>query len=359
MRHDRPLFKGTATSLDGDQIKNVGAPTDPNDAARLQDIGSGFYGVIFKETEAGGAVFLDDQLNVDSNFFYLSSDGSDKPILSFSSDLGEDNTASSLGGDQTLVGTKSGVDLPFKGLTAGDNITLSSDSNSVTIAGEVGIEDIPPGFYGIIVKDDSTTVKTDSILFPTADFTVDAFEDGARVQLASAGGGGGFYGVIFKESEAGGSLFRDDTFVVNSNHFYLTSAGDDEKPLLNLIHDTDEKSLSFRWPSRDSTVSWFVPSSDIIVEKIHANLLAKDSGFYPYVDWSVYFDTLRTHDGGTELITGGTRTGFYPATNAHTITSFDNPNIPSDNYVWFRTTDLGEGNGAEEEIHLTMHFRRN
>lgn len=216
------------------------------------------------------------------------------------------------------------------------------------------------GFYGIIVKDGATTVKTDSILFPSADFTVDAFEDGARVQLAAAsgGGGGGFYGVIFKESEAGGSLFRDDTFVVNSDHFYLASAGDDEKPLLNLIHDIDEKSMSIRWPSRGTNFSWFVPSSEVTVKKIHANLLAKDSGFYPYVDWSVYYATLRTHDGGTELITGGTRTGFYPNTNAHVITSFDNSVIPKDNYVWVKTTDIGEGAGAEEELHLTLHFKR-
>jgi hypothetical protein len=46
---------------------------------------------------------------------------------------GEANTASNLGGDEGLFTTKSGVDLPFKGLTAGSGISLSSDANAVTI----------------------------------------------------------------------------------------------------------------------------------------------------------------------------------------------------------------------------------
>lgn len=47
---------------------------------------------------------------------------------------GETNLASSLGSGTSIVGTKSGVTLRFKSLVAGNNITLSNDSNSVTIA---------------------------------------------------------------------------------------------------------------------------------------------------------------------------------------------------------------------------------
>jgi len=50
---------------------------------------------------------------------------------------GEANTASNLGGDEGLFTTKSGVDLPFKGLTAGSGISLSSDANAVTITSTV------------------------------------------------------------------------------------------------------------------------------------------------------------------------------------------------------------------------------
>jgi hypothetical protein len=46
---------------------------------------------------------------------------------------GESNTASSAGGTVSLVNTKVGVNLPFKGLTAGTNITLVQNANDVVI----------------------------------------------------------------------------------------------------------------------------------------------------------------------------------------------------------------------------------
>lgn len=104
------------------------------------------------------------------------------------------------------------------------------------------------GFYGIVVKDDITTVITDSIEFLGADFDVSASGDGALVELdAAAGGGGGtggFYGVIFKESEAGGAVFRDDTLIFDSNFFYLSSGGE-SKPIVSLDF-TPDPNFSYR-----------------------------------------------------------------------------------------------------------------
>ena len=51
-------------------------------------------------------------------------------------EVGEDNTASNLGDSsdgEGLVGTKNGVDLPFKRIKAGTNITLTSEANDVVI----------------------------------------------------------------------------------------------------------------------------------------------------------------------------------------------------------------------------------
>lgn len=46
---------------------------------------------------------------------------------------GETNTASSLGAGEAVFAQKSGVDLQFKSLVAGTNVTLSSDGTSITI----------------------------------------------------------------------------------------------------------------------------------------------------------------------------------------------------------------------------------
>ena len=54
--------------------------------------------------------------------------------------VGEANTASSLGGDETIVGTKSGVDLRFKGLSAGSRITLVGGSTEVTVSADAEVD---------------------------------------------------------------------------------------------------------------------------------------------------------------------------------------------------------------------------
>jgi hypothetical protein len=48
---------------------------------------------------------------------------------------GETNTASNLGAGEGVYGSKSGVDLRFKSLVGAGNVTLSSDSNQITISG--------------------------------------------------------------------------------------------------------------------------------------------------------------------------------------------------------------------------------
>jgi len=56
---------------------------------------------------------------------------------------GESNTASNLGGGEGVFGTKSGVDLQFKSLVAGTNISLSSDANEITINSTGGSGGVP------------------------------------------------------------------------------------------------------------------------------------------------------------------------------------------------------------------------
>lgn len=78
----------------------------------------------FKSLVAGSNV----SLTSDSNTITINASGA----------AGESNTASNLAGDEGIFTTKSGVDLPFKSLTAGSGISLSSDANTITISSPGG-----------------------------------------------------------------------------------------------------------------------------------------------------------------------------------------------------------------------------
>ena len=150
---------------------------------------SDFYGINVKQTDDKQSYRGINTIAFEATNFYLTQNdpNTDEAIVNFrgsSVDNGETNTASNLGAGEGVFSSKSGVDLQFKSLVAGTGIVLSSDASEITI--------------------DST------------------------------GGGGGFYGVIFKESEAGGYIEQDDTLVVDSNFFYLQSDGSG-KPLLSFI----------------------------------------------------------------------------------------------------------------------------
>lgn len=79
------------------------------------------------------ATHSDVVLTSPSNGQILEYNGSNWVNVANSGGSGEANTASNLAGDEGIFTTKSGVDLPFKSLTAGTNVSLSSDANTITI----------------------------------------------------------------------------------------------------------------------------------------------------------------------------------------------------------------------------------
>lgn len=69
---------------------------------------------------------------------------------------GESNTASNLGTGTGLFSAKSGIDLRFKSLVAGTNVTLSSDANTVTINAAGGGSSTVQGFRFTLPQTGST-----------------------------------------------------------------------------------------------------------------------------------------------------------------------------------------------------------
>ncbi|NJO63617.1 MAG: hypothetical protein HC836_37140 [Richelia sp. RM2_1_2] len=85
---------------------------------------------IIRGLEAGAGITLDVEDADDGRF---TTTQKKIVISSTGGGSGEANTASSAGG-QSLVLPKSGIDLPFKGITAGANITLTSNPTDVEVS---------------------------------------------------------------------------------------------------------------------------------------------------------------------------------------------------------------------------------
>ena len=92
----------------------------------LSVLGSGGGGDVFVESAA-----------LDGNNLILTLNNTDTVTVDLSTlgggGSGEANTASNLGAGEGVFGTKSGVDLRFKSIVAGTNISLVSDTDTITI----------------------------------------------------------------------------------------------------------------------------------------------------------------------------------------------------------------------------------
>lgn len=229
-------------SMGGNRVTSLGAPVAASDAARLQDIqnvGPGFYGVVVKDNSV--------TVRVDSILF---------PSADFDVDSFGDGARVQL---DSSVARKSDLAQAFYGVVVKDG-TTTVRTDSVLFAGadfdvdsfgdgaRVQLDasvarkaDLVQAFYGIVVKDNAIAVRTDSVLFSGSDFDVDSFGDGARVQLDASVArktdvGPGFYGITVGQFSNNPSYRGINTVKFNPASFYVTQ----NSP------NTDEVQINFR-----------------------------------------------------------------------------------------------------------------
>lgn len=113
---------------------------------------------------------------------------------------------------------------------------------------------------------------------------------------------------------------------------------------------TQYKSITVGNPRSTENISFFFTPQSITFNKVIPTIsgLAADSG----ITWSIRYATDRSnHTGAAELVTGGSNTNY--GNTGIAIETFDNPNVPSDSYIWVETTS---SSGTLAEMSLNVIF---
>jgi hypothetical protein len=168
----------------------------------------------------------------------------------------------------------------------------------------------------------------------------------------------GISSITFKDGS--GPSISSDTLTFNNDSFYL-SKDSSGKALVNLssIFPPIAKHFTLQAPTKRDTITWFVAERNFTVNSVSAFLRTLDSGFYPFADFTIRHRAgIPARGKGTELTTGGWRVGFYiggkVVGNPITKDSFNSNTISNNDFVWLETTNLGEADGKEQELHVTM-----
>jgi len=218
----KTLLAGTNVTLTSDADSITIDASSAGEANTASNLGAG-EGVFAQKT----GVDLEFKSLVAGTNVALTSDATS--ITIDASSAGEANTASNIGGGEEVFAQKVGVDLEFKTLIAGTNVTLTSDADSITIdasgAGEantasnIGTGD---GVFaqknGVDLEFKSLVGGTNIILTPDADsITIDA--SGEANSAANIGTGEGIY------AQKNGATLEFKSLVAGTN-VVLTSSAD-------------------------------------------------------------------------------------------------------------------------------------
>lgn len=175
------------------------ASTDTGEANTASNLGVTGEGVFAQKS---GVDLQFKKLKAGSNVSITSNSES---VTISSTDTGEANTASNQGSGEGLVMAKSGVDLPFKTIKAGTNITLSSTANELTINSSGGSSG-PAPFRNKIVNGDFSAFRNTAYQGAAASGKITARWELARSITAGAA----------HLEESGGVIFGKPRFDVGT-----------------------------------------------------------------------------------------------------------------------------------------------
>jgi hypothetical protein len=348
-------------SMGSNRLTNLAAPTADTDAARLQDIGPGFYGLLIQETGAGTYSQKDDEINFDLAYFYVEDNNRGKPLVSLQgkptfNDLtvtGDLVVGLDLSATTGLYGTVSvsSAIVFFPDTDTGLSQPAGADTLSVT-AGNVEMlrfsESAPDNWA---VFDSSRVGIGTGFATPQATLHVQGdglFENG-KVQAAGfylTSGGELVTGLTITESEANGYSQLDDRINFDSDFFYVQSDGSGD-PIVSLNDRLEEKSITVESPTAtEDIIIWFTPSAINLVQ-----IRAVVRGTTPSVTVDPKYGTDRS-GAGTSILSS-------PTAVTNTTTGVNLPissgSIGANNWIWLETTAQS---GTVNEINLTFVFKR-
>lgn len=110
---------------------------------------------------------------------------------------------------------------------------------------------------------------------------------------------------------------------------------------ITIEHPTGTDNISFFFSPKAETVSEIIPT-----------ISGTEGG--SGIEWSLRFGPDRSnHSGASELIIGGSETALLLGNSGNILTSFDNPNIPANNFIWVETTAIS-GTVAELSLNISL-----
>ena len=109
----------------------------------------------------------------------------------------------------------------------------------------------------------------------------------------------------------------------------------------------NSKSLTIEDPAANEDLTVFFTDQAITLSRIQAVLRGSST---PSVTWTIRHDLDRSAVGN-EAVTGGTVT--TSTTTGSSVTSFNDPTIPANSWVWVETTVKS---GVVNALHLTLDY---